>query len=356
MRSNRIIYGPSTFHIAPPLLFAMALALAATADAAGAHAAPRIRVNGQCFETVRGETFFPIADTAWLLVRMSESDIAHYVQTRSAQGFNTIKFGPESEAVDFPKLDFILDTLAKYGMYAELFIPSYDYHAGALVSDNYEVGRRIAAAFRERPNIFAYTIEGLDSPHAKRDPADMRSRVIETLRGVKSADPDRLATFHPRSGQSVVDVAAIGPEYMDFYSVHKCNPGSINDLVRSEIERVPEKPVFLSEPVYEGRASMCGCNQGCTADQVFEHILGAIETGVAGISYGHHSVWSFNLGSDGKWGLDPSPDGLPWKDALHAIGAKRITDLAEDLRTRPSPCPRTVYSAETRRDASAITE
>ena len=132
-------------------------------------------VNGQCFETVRGETFFPIADTAWLLVRMSESDIAHYVHAKRAGiQYDQVRSGIGGSRLS--KLDFILDTLATYGMYAELFIllrlPRRRAGVGQL-----RVGRRIAAAFRERPNIFAYTIEGLDSPHAKRDPADMRSAL-----------------------------------------------------------------------------------------------------------------------------------------------------------------------------------
>ena len=293
---------------------------------------PRIRCNELHFETVTGERFFPIGDTAWLLVRLSDEDIAHYIRVRGEQGFNVIKFGPESGDVDFDKLSFILDTLEKHGMYAELYIPAYDYNENELVEDNFEFAAKIAGAFAERANIFAYSLEGLDSPYGKSNVAGMRTRLIEAYRGVKSVDPERLVTFHPRSGRSVVDHCGLDPAYMDFYSVHRCSPGSIEALVLPEINRTPRKPVFLTEPVYEGRGAMCGCNHGCTADQVFEQIMESVNAGVAGISYGHYSVWSFNLGLDGSWGIDPSPEGLPWREALYAPGAQRVTELAQELK------------------------
>lgn len=293
---------------------------------------PRIQSNETYFETVQGKRFFPVADTAWLLVRLSRDDIAHYIRMRSKQGFNVIKFGPESDAVDFDKLSFILDTLATHSMYAELYIPAYDYNTDELVADNFAFAVKIAGFLVDRPNIFAYALEGLDSPYGKNNVAAMRARLIESYRGVKSVDPERLVTFHPRSGRSVVDHCGVDPDYMDFYSVHRCSPGPIGDLVRAEISRMPRKPVFLTEPVYEGRGAMCGCNHGCTADQVFEQITESMDAGVAGISYGHYSVWSFNHGLDGSWGIDPSPEGLPWRDALHAPGAQRITVLVESLK------------------------
>jgi len=294
---------------------------------------PRIRCDGeQRFETVRGEPFFPVADTAWLLVRLLNEDIEYYVHERSKQGFNVIKFGPESAEVDLPKLDFILDTLARYGMYAELYIPAYDYNADELILDNYTFAGLIAKAFLKRSNIFAYTLEGLDSPHAKNNLESMRQLLLEAYRGIRSVDPHRLITFHPRSGRSVVQHSGIEPEYMDFYSVHKCNPGSIHDLVHAEVKRTPRKPVFLSEPVYEGRGAMCGCNHGCTADQVLEQIEEALLVGVAGISYGHYSIWSFNHGTDGKWGVDPSPEGLPWREALVSPGAQGISEIVGTQR------------------------
>lgn len=297
---------------------------------------PRIQVTDRHFETAAGERFFPIADTAWLLVRLPREDIAHYIRVRGEQGFNVIKFGPESDALDLDTLDFIMDRLADHGMYADLYIPAYDYTTDALIPDNFVFAAKIAAHFADRPHIFAYALEGLDSPYGKQHVAAMRARLIEAHRGVKSVDPDRLVAFHPRSGRSVVDHGGVAPEYQDFYSVHRCSPGSIRDLVQLETDRTPRKPVFLTEPVYEGRAAMCGCAQGCTAEQVFEHITEAMAAGVAGISYGHHSVWSFNLGMDGSWGIDPSPEGLPWQDALYAPGAQRITELAASMKhTQP---------------------
>jgi len=289
---------------------------------------PRIVVNGACFESEEGEPFFPVADTAWLLVRLSNEDIAHYIETRSAQGFNVIKFGPESDDVDLEQLAFIFDTLEAHHMYAELYVPAYDYTSDTLLENNLEFARTLAAAVQSRSNLFAYSLEGLDSPHGKRHPADMLQRLLEARRGIQEADPGRLITFHPRSGHAVVDQAGVDPDLMDFYSVHRCSPGSILSLITAEISRTPRKPVFLTEPVYEGRGAMCGCNAGCTADQVFEQIMEAIHAGVAGISYGHYAVWSFNLGVDGSWGVDPSPEGTPWREALHAPGAQRISVLA----------------------------
>jgi hypothetical protein len=299
----------------------------------------RIRASGQRFTTEGGEPFFPIADTAWLLVRLSNADIEHYIRTRSTQGFNIIKFGPESGDVDFSQMRFILDTLERHGMYAELYVPAYDYNADELVEANYAFAKRIADAFVDRANLFAYSLEGLDSPFGKRDPAEMRRRLIEAYRGIKSVDPERLVTFHPRSGRSVVEDSGVDPEYTDFYSVHRCNPGSIHDLISAEVRRTPQKPVFLTEPVYEGRGNMCGCNTGCSAEQVIEQITASIDAGAAGISYGHYSIWSFNQGTDGSWGVDPSPEGLSWRDALHSPGAQRVSELAASMKAHPAVTP-----------------
>ena len=151
----------------------------------------------------------------------------------------------------------------------------------------------------------------------------------------------------------MVDVALSAPNTW-FYSVHKCNPAPLTTWSGPRIERVPEKPVFLSEPVYEGRASM--------------RLQPGLHSGSSFRTYSRRDRirrrWnqlrppfrlSFNLGSDGKWGLDPSPDGLPWKDALHAIG-QSVSPTSRRFENAAQPVPRTVYSAETRRDASAITE
>jgi len=292
---------------------------------------PRIVVNGVCFQTEEGEPFFPIADTAWMLVRLSNEEIAHYIQTRSEQGFNVIKFGPESDDVDLEQLAFIFDTLEAHHMYAELYVPAYGYAMDTLIENNLEFARTLAAAVQPRSNLFAYSLEGLDSPHGKRDPADMVQRLRGAWQGIREADPGRLITFHPRSGHSVADLAGVDPDLMDFYAVHRCSPGSILSLLTAEITRTPRKPVFLTEPVYEGRGAMCGCNTGCTAEQALEQIMESISAGAAGISYGHYAVWSFNLGLDGAWGVDPSPKGTPWREALHAPGAQRISALAGGL-------------------------
>lgn len=292
---------------------------------------PRIRVQGRCFVTVEGDPFFPIADTAWLLVRLSHEDIAHYIAARSSQGFNVIKFGPESANIDFERLGFILDTLEAHGMYAELFVPGYDYPNNALLEDIPGIAEEIAKRFLDRNNLFAYAIEGMDSPHGKRNPADMRARLIEAWKVIKSVDPERLVSFHPLSGRSLVDHSGISPDYLDFYAVHQCNAGSIADLLQAEFVRRPEKPVYLTEPVYEGRGNMCGCRNGCTGDQALTQIMSAIRAGAAGISYGHYAVWSFNLGKDGSWGVDPSPEGIPWKDALYAPGTQGIAELLQGM-------------------------
>ena len=293
---------------------------------------PRITIADRHFETVDGQPFFPIADTAWLLTRLSNEDIEYYISARSDQGFNIIKFGPESDPVDFEQLNAILDLLDKYNMYAELYIPAYDYNADVLIESNYDYAHAIAESVKERSNIFAYTLEGFDSPYGKGNVEGMRTRLAEAHRGLKTADPTRLITHHPRSGHSVVDHSGVDPASMDFYSVHRCNPGSIQGLLDAELNRTPVKPVFLTEPVYEGQGNMCGCQHGCTADHVFQQIDEAVESGAAGISYGHYSIWSFNLGTDGTWGPDPSPEGTPWRDALHlSAGAERMVQLIQRM-------------------------
>jgi hypothetical protein len=269
-----------------------------------------ISSDGLCFQTKSGKPFFPIADTAWWLYRQSNEDIEHYIKTRSEQGFNVIKFGPDLP-INPQKLNFILDTLEKYNMYVELGVGIWDYDNEKLAIDAKNQAIQIVTLAKDRNNIFAYTIDGLDSSYGKANIADTIKRKLEIYNAIKPLDPNRLFNFFPRSGHSIIGGSGMNPNQMDFYPVHKCCSYDINKLksmILQEYNRNPKKPVFLTEPVYEGTAS---------AIQIFGEIMTAIESGAAGISYGHIDIWSFKKDS--------------WKTALNSEGTQKITQLVKNI-------------------------
>ncbi|HMO79080.1 MAG TPA: DUF4038 domain-containing protein [Candidatus Paceibacterota bacterium] len=266
---------------------------------------PRIVARGRCFETIDGRPFYPVADTAWLLGKLTNADIETYIRSRSQQGFNVIKF--DSREGDFAKHDFIFDTLKKYNMYAETG-PTHGQSNGIAYVNRY----------KNRDNIFAWIVGGLDER-----PTPPISSINSLLQSVRSADPGRLVSAHPRTEHLLttrvgnIPAHNVNANLIDFYSTHKCSPGSIAGLVSADYNR-GNKPVYLMEPVYEGRVNDCGCSNGCTATQVSQQINEAISGGVAGISYGHHSIWSFNRATGG--GGD-AQGGTPWTQAINSTGA-----------------------------------
>ncbi|HNV01471.1 MAG TPA: DUF4038 domain-containing protein, partial [archaeon] len=269
----------------------------------------------QCFKTSSGEAFYPVADTAWLLGKLSNSEIEEYIKKRSEQGFNVIKFS--SSEGDFTKHDFIFNTLKKYNMYAETG-PDVGQANGIAYVNRY----------KNRDNLFAWIVGGLDSGASSGD-------VSALLSSVRAADSTHLISAHPKSGKSLVSDHGISTSLIDFYYVHKCTPGALGSLLTGEISRSPKKPVYLGEPVYEGRFAGCGCTSGCSADQSYSQITEAITAGAAGISHGHHSVWSFNLGGS-SWGVDPSTSGTPWRSALNSSGSQKIISIITTLRNDQS--------------------
>jgi hypothetical protein len=267
---------------------------------------PLIKHDGKCFITEDGRPFFAIADTAWLLGRLSNADIEHYIKIRSEQGFNVIKF--DAREGDLSKHDFIFDTLKKYNMYAE---------TGPDVSQI--SGKNYVNRYKSRDNIFAWTAGGLDDGSS----LNIVNNLIDIF---KSLDSKHMISAHPKSGRSLISSHGISSSKISFDSIHKCNPGSIKSLFLN----LHGLPSYLIEPVYEGRYNGCGCSNGCSADQALSQISEAINLGFAGISYGHHSVWSFNLGLS-SWGVDPSNKGTPWKQALNSPGAIGVSQLVKGI-------------------------
>lgn len=273
----------------------------------------RVTSDGRCFETISGEPFYPIVDTAWVLGRLSNQDIEHYIRTRSEQGFNVIKFDPREG--DFAKHDFIFATLRKYNIRAEPGLTAgRDHQRSVQYFNRYKNS--------QKDIIFTWVVGGLDQNHAS-------SAEVTNLINILRSETSSIVSAHPHSGRSLISSHRLNPNILSYYYVHHCSPSDIKALVAEEFRRSPRKPVYLGEPVYEGRANVCGCNNGCTYQQVRRHIEDSINGGVAGISYGHHSIWSFNYWNAQNVGI------VPWKTALNSEGAVFISALSALLHGTP---------------------
>jgi hypothetical protein len=86
-----------------------------------------------------GKAFYPVCDTAWMLLELSDADIKSYLTKRKAHGFNCTMFGATTanafkgsvkrpDAAWFAKLTRTLKVMDGMGLWAVVVAgPIYDY-------------------------------------------------------------------------------------------------------------------------------------------------------------------------------------------------------------------------------------
>lgn len=332
-------------------------------------ALPRIQVsdNHRFLVTEMGEPFFWLGDTAWeLFHRLSLAEAEHYLDVRSAQGFNVIQAVVLAEldglhtpnanghiplcgddptrpnAFYFAHVDAVIRLAAKKGLYVGL-LPTWGdkVHAGlwgvgpvVFTAENARTyGRFLGERYREDSNVL--WILGGDRPAEGYE--HLWAAMAKGIREGLGFRP--FMTYHPRGGSSS-SAALHDADWLDMNMMQSghCLVDTPNwEMIRADYERTPVKPTLDGEPNYEHHPvdpylRHWKQEYGRYTDyDVRKQAYRAVFAGACGHTYGSHSVWQM-------WAPKFAPTTHPspaWDEAIYAPGARQMTHLKHLMLSLP---------------------
>jgi len=332
----------------------------------------RVSANGRFLITGAGEPFFWLADTAWLLHRLTREEIRDYYADRKAKGFNVVQVmavhSPDTPNIygslplvdrDLTRpdpgstgsrdgywehLDYIVGTAREYGLYIALVAVwgSLVSRTDGLSAEQAMIyGRWLAERYRSRPNLI--WIIGGDA-HGHR-----RMEVwLALAHAIRSADPDHLMTYHPfgRTQSSTwfhhepwLDFNMFQSGHTRYDQIGKDHPSTWRGednwrYVQEDYARWPAKPTLDGEPSYEGIPQ--GLHDSSQplwqAEDVRRYAYWSVFSGACGHTYGHNAVMQMHKPqfAPGNYGVRQF-----WHEAIHADGAGQMQHLKHLMLSRP---------------------
>ena len=341
-------------------------AFAGPADAAGL---PGLRVSkdGRWLMTEKGEPFFWLGDTGWLLLtKLTREEADRYLEDRSRKGFNVVQvmvlhglkdadvYG-HAALIDgkisrplvvsggyWDHLDYVIHRAAEKGIYIAL-VPVWGsvVKSGKVsVSDARAYAHFLAGRYKSYSNVIWMNggdIKGSDS-------GAVWNAIGNTLR---ADDPDHLITFHPR-GRSSSSYWWHGQRWLDFNSIQSGHRSYAQDTsagdrhfgednwkyIGEDYNRHPVKPVLDAEPSYEQIPhGLHDTTQPRWTDRdVRRYAYWSVFAGACGFTYGDNSVMQF---------LRPGEKGSaygarePWTSAIDDPGAGEMAYLKKLILSKP---------------------
>jgi hypothetical protein len=342
-----------------------------------------VSANGRFLATESGEPFFWLGDTAWeLFHRLNRQEAETYLEIRRQQGFNVIQAvalaefdGVRSPNANghtpllgddparpnefyFRDMDEIIRKAAEKGLYIGL-LPTWGdkvngkhWGAGPVifnVDNAYIYGKFLGERYRNDTNIL--WILGGDRPADGYEVlwASMAKGICDGLGFLPLPSGEGRGeglrpffTYHP-SGGSGSSQWLHDADWLDmnmWQSGHVLYDSPNWDMITSDYNRTPAKPVLDGEPNYEHHPvdpwtrkwdSSCG---RYTDYDVRKQAYRAVFAGACGHTYGSHSIWQF-------WSLKREPVNYPmpnWEEAVYGPGAAQLVHLKNLMLSRPYEC------------------
>ncbi len=345
----------------------------------------RVSPDGRRLETLSGEPFFYLADTAWTLPqRIKWDDVRYYMSARRAQGFTAVQLvalDPERDVgmrnpaghaalIDddldqpneryFEYLDYVLDVAEEFGLYV-LLLPVWGQlvvgenwggarFAKTVTEQNaYRYGRWIGERYRERPNIL-WCLGGDRHPiHRGIDYRDVWRRMAEGLaKGVTGEDcrwserspawSDIVITYHTCYEMETGEYSTMSywnddEAWLSFIVLQSGHGASTRsfEAVRREYERERTLPVIDIEPAYERMPMNWPQLFPLHGDWIVrERAYWALLAGACGHTYGHASVWCSISEKERNELLDAT-----WYEALAHPGASQMSIVRKLVTALP---------------------
>ena len=356
-------------NIARGPLLAGCVLLGASFFSANAQAPPAIRVsdNHHYFVTQDGKPFFYLADTEWAMFHMTREDIDLYLKDRAAKHFDVIqavagnmggldrpnaygattfvkgtKAQPNEEY--FKNVDYAVNKANSLGLYVALVAiwgKEYVNEKQSVLDKTsaFNYGKFLGARYKDKGVMF---VLGGDWYPVKTE--DLWRALAA---GIAAGDGGtQLKTYHPTGIQSSSNWFQ-NEAWLDFNMVQSRHMvlNRTYDLIASEWDRTPPKPVVEGESVYEGIVDeLIAWQPGVPiiqAQDVRRAAYCSVFAGAAGYAYGSQGVWSYSSPTPNappRVGKKGSGYGLPpvsFQEAMQRPAGTQMQYLRALIESRP---------------------
>lgn len=334
----------------------------------------KVSENHRYLVDEKGQPFFWLGDTGWLLFsKLNREDAEKYLNDRAAKGFNVIQImmlhtlGAKNAYGDsalikqnvakplvtdgnlfadtiqydfWDHMDFVIDKAAEKGLYVGL-VPVWggNVTGGHVKKDDAAVyAAWIANRYKNRSNIIWMNggdILGSDS-----------IQIWKTIGSIlKANDPNHLETFHPR-GRMTSSEWFHNEDWLDFNMFQSGHRRYDQDdskwafgednwkYVDMDLAKTPAKPTIDGEPSYEGipQGLHDTLQPFWKAEDVRRYAYWSVFAGGFGFTYGHSAVMQFYKPGDkgAAYGAKKY-----WTEAINDPGAGQMQFLKKLMLSRP---------------------
>jgi hypothetical protein len=330
----------------------------------------RVSDNGRFLVHENGKPFYWLGDTGWeLFHRLTREESELYLQNRAAKGFTVIQavvlaelnglrdpnaYGElplenlnpsKPREAYFKHVDWIIDKAAELGLYIAL-LPTW---GDKVFKDRWGEGPEIFNAatamiygkwigdrYKDRKNII-WVMMGDRNPRNEEDVKVWRALANGITEGVGGADR-ALITAHPQP--TAMDEGGSGhwfhrEPWFDFnmFQTGHCRENPVYDRMMVAYNRLPVKPTFDGEPLYEDHP-VCFNRKELGLSNAYDVRMGAylsVFAGGFGNTYGCHDIWQFY--TTGRKSVNGAS--IDWKDAMDLPGAFQMKYLRKLIESRP---------------------
>jgi hypothetical protein len=334
----------------------------------------KISENNRFIQTERGDPFFWLGDTGWLLFsKLDREEVAKYLDDRQEKGFNVIQvmvlhslkianvFGDSAlvngdvskpmitegnafediDAYDYwDHMDYIIQSAEERGIYMAL-VPVWGSNVRANLISKEQASiyaTWLSKRYADKPNII--WLNGGDTK------GDDHKSIWETIgQRIRENAPKHLITFHPfgRTKSSMWFHNADWLDFNMFQSGHRRYDQDDSELaygqdnwkyIRDDYALIPIKPTLDGEPSYEGipQGLHDPSEPFWNADDVRRYAYWSVFAGGCGFTYGHSAVMQMHRPGD----TSPSYGVREyWTEAINAPGAHQMKYLKALMLSKP---------------------
>lgn len=328
----------------------------------------KISANRRYFTDQKGNPFFWLGDTGWLLFsKLTREEAEQYLEDRRKKGFSVIQvmvlhtvaaknvygdsalinksvahplatdgnnFSDAKQYDYWDHVDYIVDLAAKKGLYMAM-VPIWGSNVKAGLVSREEAGdyaNWLAERYRNRWNIV-----WLNGGDTKGSDSSQTWRIIGTT--LRKKDPNNLISFHPFGRTSSTEYFP-NDDWMDFNmfqsghrsydldtskSEHCFGPDNYR-FVNIDYNLKPTKPTIDGEPSYEliPHGLHDTTKPYWQAQDVRRYAYWSVFAGAAGHTYGHNSIMQFHKPTDKGSAYGSKKY---WYNALNDEGAREMIYL-----------------------------
>jgi hypothetical protein len=334
----------------------------------------KISDNKRFLITEKGEPFFWLGDTAWMLRVIPPAEVDHYMSNRVQHRFNVIQVQCGLNVTDYAgnhpflndnmdtpneafwrTMDAIVTKALEHRLYIALVPMWGDEYGKAFGGDSqkaYRFGRWIGKRYASHSHVLWIVSGEYDAINGYRLPisAEQKSVFISMARGLRDAHGGtQLMTVHP--GAALTSSKDFHEEpWLDFnmlQSGHLIDSAAYkmpdtHELIARDYALTPIKPVLDGEPIYEDTPDGIWVHRDTNrpragAIAVRRKAYCAVFAGAFGHTYGHNDVYGFfEPAYPGQVQTLPKGPGQRsgWKTALDAPGAAQMKHLRRLMESR----------------------